>query len=109
MPSTSRPTSSAAERRSWRRRHRCAKNARIPNTSTNVPMISVIRFGTGLRIAGPVQKHRQLEARVLGLLPVVQIREPHQRRADERADELAREVLGHVAPLDRARRSRTRA
>ena len=40
---------------------------------------------------------RQLEPGILGLLPVVEVREPHERRADERADELAGEVLGHVA------------
>ncbi len=33
-----------------------AKNARMPNTSTNVPMISVITLLTGLRIAGAVLK-----------------------------------------------------
>ena len=33
-----------------------AKNARMPNTSTNVPMISVMQLEMGLRIAGPVLK-----------------------------------------------------
>ena len=33
-----------------------AKKARIPNTSTNVPITSVMTFETGLRIAGPVLK-----------------------------------------------------
>ena len=31
-----------------------AKIASMPNTSTNVPMISVMKFDTVLRIAGPV-------------------------------------------------------
>ena len=34
----------------------CGEIARIPKTSTKVPMISVIRFAAVLRIAGPVQK-----------------------------------------------------
>ena len=44
-------------------------------------------------------EHGELQARVLGLAPVRQVREPHQRRADHRADELARQVLGNVTPL----------
>src|SRR3954453_17092811 len=54
MPSTSRPTISGPSAVSAVAL--LAKNARIPNTSTKVPMISVIMFDTGLRIAGPVEK-----------------------------------------------------
>jgi hypothetical protein len=52
MASTSRPTISAP--RPVAAVASFAKNARIPNTSTNVPMISVIMLEIGLRIAGAV-------------------------------------------------------
>ena len=52
-----------------------------------------------LRIAGAVQKTRELQPRILRLLPVIDVRQPHERRADEGADELARDVLGDVLPL----------
>ena len=45
---------------------------------------------------------RELEARILRRTPVIDVRDPDERRADEGADELAREVLGDLIPFDGA-------
>ena len=62
--------------------------ASTPNTSSAVPMISVIRFATVLRIAGPVEKTASFRPGSSVSPQCDEVREPHEDRADEGADEL---------------------
>ena len=89
---TSRATAKGPDAR-WR-----SAEVKITKTSTNVPMISEIRFQSGLRIAGAGAEDGELEALVLGLSPVRVVVQEDQRGADERADELGDEVQRDLVP-----------
>ena len=69
----------------------CARSARSQNTSTKVPMVSVMTFQTGVAMPGPVEKTPSLlGTSVSGSSKWSRYGGPSQARSDEGTDELRR-------------------
>ena len=72
--------------------------ARMPKSSTAVPMNSLMALPMRVPYRRPRAEDAQLRRRVVRLAPVRQVGQPDQHRADERADHLGGDVARDLRP-----------